>query len=155
MQKPIRERLEEYLSGMDSASRREYESLLARDQSARQEIDEMRGQADLLQSLRAPEEELAPAPGFYARVMDRIESQRPLSVWEVFLQPVFARRLAYASLTLILVLGMLTVRAGLSPEVVASSPEAILAERPVSRDLGVDRQHDREVVLVDLVSYSY
>lgn len=154
MQEPIRQRLEEYLSGMDPSSRREYESLLARDQSARQEIDTMKEQAGLLRSLRArEEEELAPEPGFYARVMDRIESQRPLSVWEVFLQPVFARRLAYASLTLILVLGMLTARVRVEPAVMASSPEVILSERPVSRDLGLDRQHDREVVLVDLVSY--
>lgn len=154
MQQPIRERLEEYLSGTDPESRREFESALAQDERGRQEIDAMRRQAELLRSLRAPQgEDLEPAPGFYARVMDHVESQRPLSVWEVFLQPVFARRLAYASLTLILVLGMLTVRASLEPGVMALSPEAILSARPVSRDLGFDRQHDREVVLVNLVSY--
>jgi hypothetical protein len=154
MDQPIRKRLEDYLSGMDEASRRDFEAELARDQRTLDEVRIMRQHAELLRTLRAPEE-VDPAPGFYARVMDRIESQRPVSVWDVFLQPVFARRVAYVSLALLLVFGFLTVSAEMEPEVVSASPEAILAERPVSPALGRDQERDREVVLVNLATYQY
>ena len=152
MHQPIRERLEEYLSGMDEASRREFEGLLANDESSRREVEEMREQAALLQVLRAEEAE-EPAPGFYARVLDRIESQRPVSVWEALLEPVFSRRLAYVSLALLLALGTLTVSAVRMPEVAAASPEVILGEEPISPALGRDQQRDRTVVLVNLATY--
>jgi hypothetical protein len=42
-------------------------------------------------------EDLGPAPGFYARVMARVEKQS--SEWDFFFQP-FARRLVYASMAL-------------------------------------------------------
>lgn len=152
MHQPIREKLEEYLSGMEEASRREFEETLAEDDSSRREVEEMRRQSALLQVLRA-EEEVEPAPGFYARVMGRIESERPLSVWELFLEPVFAKRLAYVSLALLLALASLTVSAIRQPEVAASSPEVILGEQPVSPALGRDQQRDRTVVLVNLATY--
>jgi hypothetical protein len=44
-----------------------------------------------------------PRPGFYARVLDRIESQRPSSIWALFSESLFGRRLAAASLALALV----------------------------------------------------
>jgi len=152
MHQPIREQLEEYLSGMDEASRREFEDLLSQDDSGRREVEVMRRQAALLQVLRA-EEPVEPAPGFYARVLDRIESERPVSVWEAFLEPVFARRLAYASIALLLALGSLTVSAVRQPELAATSPEVILGEPPVSPALGRDQQRDRTVVLVNLATY--
>ena len=152
MHQPIRERLEEYLSGTDEASRGEFEALLSGDESGRRQVEEMRRQAALLQLLRA-EEPAEPAPGFYARVLDRIQSQRPVSVWDVFLEPVFARRLAYVSLALLLVLGSLTVSSVTRPEVAAVSPEVILGERPVAPALGRDQQRDRTVVLVNLATY--
>src|SRR3954468_21573871 len=58
----------------------------------------------LLAELKAPED-VGPAPGFYARVMDRIESQRSNSIWSVFLEPIFGRRLALVSGLLMLLLG--------------------------------------------------
>ncbi len=45
-------------------------------------------------------EDLEPAPGFYARVLSRIESQAaPPSIWNFFLEPL-GMRLVYASLAL-------------------------------------------------------
>jgi len=152
MHQPIRERLEDYLSGMDEASRREFEGLLAENDSSRREVEEMRRQAELLGVLRASEP-VEPSPGFYARVLDRVESARPASVWDVFLQPVFARRLAYGSLALLLVLGTLTASAVREPAVAAISPEMILGEQPVSPAFGRDQQRDRTVVLVNLATY--
>lgn len=132
MQKPFRDQLDKYLSGNDQ-ERQEWE-------------------AQMLSSLRAPEE-MEPPPGFYAQVMDRIETQRPVSVWDVFLQPWFARRLAYVSMALVLVLGIWTISEEMQPELFASSPEVILSEPPLARDLGVNQQRDRDVVLVNLATY--
>ncbi len=154
MQQPIRERLEDYLSGMDEQDRREFEALLAEDGESREQFEEMRRHSDLLQVLRAPEE-TDQAPGFYARVLDCIESERPVSMWDVFLQPLFAKRVAYASLAMLLVLGFLTVTAETEADVFASLPEVILSEDPVSPDLGVDQQRDRNVVLVNLATYEH
>ena len=116
----------------------------------------MQEQSLLLQALR-PEADAEPAPGFYARVLDRIESQRIPSVWELLLDPAFGRRLAYASLTVLLLLGTLIVTGG-DRGVVSSahdhySPESIFAAQPVSQYIGDDPQHDREVVFVNLATY--
>jgi hypothetical protein len=64
----------------------------------------MKAQSEMLQSLRAPEL-LEPAPGFYARVLQRIEERAKDSIWASFIYSPFAKRLVYASLTLALMLG--------------------------------------------------
>ena len=64
----------------------------------------MTTQAELIRLLRAPEE-MEPAPGFYARVLQRIEERTKDSIWAVFLYPPFAKRLVYASLSVALMLG--------------------------------------------------
>ena len=153
MHQPIRERLEEYLSGMiDTGGIREIEDHLASCEQCRNAVDEMRRQSELLKVLRPPDE-IEPAPGFYARVIDRIESQKTPSVWNALLEPALARRIAYASLTLLLVLmGTLAVSVDREEDVVASSPEIILSEDPVVPPFGVDQQRDRDVVLVNLAT---
>jgi hypothetical protein len=68
----------------------------------------MQVQAELFDLLRAPEE-LEPAPGFYARVIQRIEERAKDSMWAAFLYSPFAKRLTYASLTLAIMLGTYVV----------------------------------------------
>ena len=68
----------------------------------------MREQAALLRDLRAPAG-AEPRPGFYARVMDRIEAQGPGSIWSLFIESPFGRRLALASMALALCLGVYMV----------------------------------------------
>jgi hypothetical protein len=119
----------------------------------------MRRQAEFIQGLR-PAGEAEPSPGFYARVLDRIELQRVPSIWELFLEPVFGRRLVYASVTLALILGTLVVTSGTRPTATPAysnyySPEAILAAEPVSQYMGDDIEHDRSVVFVNLATYRY
>ena len=127
---------------------------------------------ELLHGLRCPDD-IEPRPGFYAKVMDRIESQQKSSIWSVFLEPVFSKRLAFASMALIMLLGVaffnaapgedetLAMRDGGSP-VVWSGNEDQAA--PVLGGGRVDALHaspvammgaeqGRDVVLVDLVSY--
>lgn len=46
-----------------------------------------------------------PAPGFYARVVQRIEECAKESMWGAFIYTPFAKRLVYASLTVAVMLG--------------------------------------------------
>ena len=155
MHQPIRERLEEYLSGMiDTGGIREIEDHLASCEQCRNAVDEMRRQSELLKVLRPPDE-IEPAPGFYARVIDRIESQKTPSVWNALLEPALARRIAYASLILLVLMGTLAVSVDREEDMVASSPEVILSEEPVMPPFGVDQQRDRDAVLVNLTTYEH
>jgi anti-sigma factor RsiW len=157
MHQPITERLEDYLSGMvDSEGREEIDRHLDSCEDCRRELNAMQKQSSLLKALR-PNEDVDLAPGFYARVLDRIESQRIPSIWEILLEPAFGRRLAYASLTVMLLLGTLIVTSGnqdvASPAYYSYSPESILATEPVSQYMGDDLQHDRQVIFVNLATY--
>ncbi len=91
----------------------------------RDEITAMADQAAMLRDLKAPENfDAEPRPGFYARVMERIEASTPVSIWNLFIESQFGRRLAYASLALFLVLGvyLFTLERGDEP-VIAGDPQ--------------------------------
>lgn len=106
MHELIRNDLEDYLSGRLTAARSaEFHAHLAGCGPCRQQVEQFEAQSVLVRTLRPSQEEFAPAPGFYARVLERIESQRSASLWSVFLQPIFARGLLYASLALFLIVG--------------------------------------------------
>lgn len=68
------------------------------------ELNTMRTHNAMLQELRVPEE-VEPAAGFYARVMQRIEERARQSIWAVFIYSPFAKRLTYASFALAVLLG--------------------------------------------------
>lgn len=72
------------------------------------ELQAMKAQAGLLQLLR-PAEAIEPLPGFYSRVLQRIEQHAKGSIWAVFIYSPFGKRLVYASLTLALALGTYVV----------------------------------------------
>ena len=100
----------------------------------------------LLAELKAPEE-VCPRPGFYARVMDRIDSQSGKSIWSAFLEPLFGRRLVVASGVLMLVLGAALFVPGseFDDEVVAKGQATVVVND------GPDQ--DKDAVLVNLVTY--
>ena len=105
---------------------------------------------------RAFRSEVEPGAGFYARVMNRIETQAKPSVWSLFGESMFAKRLAYASATFLVLIGVVFVSSNQPDQPMAfSDPQTILAgdERytPVSMD--TDTERDREVVLVNLATY--
>lgn len=159
MHQPIREHLEEYLSGRnDLGGLEEFEDHLACCEVCRREVGKMRRQTELLRELQPPSG-LYPKAGFYVRVLDRIESERIPSIWDLLIEPVFARHLAYASLGLLLLLGTLLVAGGrqqpVTPNYYAYSPEVILSQKPKAQYIGDDVQRDREVVLVKLATYRY
>ncbi len=105
----IRDRLEDLLAGRKAVTA-ENEMLrhLSSCDSCDEQLAAMKAQSEMLQLLRAPEE-LEPAPGFYARVLQRIEERAKTSIWLAFISSTFGRRLMYASLSLTLVLGAYVV----------------------------------------------
>jgi anti-sigma factor RsiW len=104
------ESLEEFLAGtLEPAERKPVEAHLAGCASCREEIAGFREVSSFFTSLR-PDEPVEPAPGFYARVLQNVESQKRQS-FGAFLDLAFARRLAFASLlTLTVIAGFLVSR---------------------------------------------
>jgi hypothetical protein len=149
MHEPLKGRIEEYLQG--DGHMPDVEQHLEACESCRQELTLMSQQSELLRTLRT---EVEPSPGFYARVLSRIDSQTQTSVWSIFSDSLFAKRLSYASITFLLLLGTYFVStAETNQPLVASSPESILAGDEQLRPVGTDPQRDREVVLVNLATF--
>jgi len=153
MPEPVVEGLEEYLAGSARGARlATIEQHLASCQSCRLAIAQMRAHQQLLQELRGPDE-CRPAPGFYVRVMQRIDARRSASIWSVFLQPAFSRRLSYASLALLVVLSAAVWQGSGEPVIDQGNPMVVFAlDMPDAP--GLDPGHDRAVVLTHLVSSS-
>lgn len=151
MHEPVVDGLEEYLAGTLGGGRlAALEKHLAACPGCARQVNRMRSQRSLLQELRAGQD-VGPAPGFYARVMARIEAQRAFSLWSVFLEPAFGRRLGYAAVALLGVLGVAVWNGPRQPMVDDSNPMVVFAiEMPEAP--GVDPGHDRAVVLTHLVS---
>jgi anti-sigma factor RsiW len=148
----IRERLEEYLRG--AAGRKvppEFERHLRDCETCREEVSGMREQAQLLHTL-SPAEEMDPAAGFYARVVERIEAQQEASFWNAFLDPVFGRRLVATSLTLAVLLGGFLAYSE-ARRAAPEPAEAIMAVQDHPPGLGENQQQDRDTILVTLATY--
>src|SRR5512147_1383201 len=109
MDPEIQNGLEDYLHGMNGKARAKprvssligqtsesFEQRLQQaDAETRRQITEFTQTASMLHTLQAPGdvESLQPSPGFYARVMERIEAKRASSsFWSVFLNPQFSSR---------------------------------------------------------------
>ena len=143
------------------------------------EIRAMREQAALLRDLRAPAD-LEPGVGFYARVLQRIEAEGPVSIWNLFIESAFGKRIALASLALALLLGVYVIsseRAAQDPAVqdavvateqtplpgnapLASGPLTVMGEDAPGRvitqmDQFVDSDaNSSDAVLANLVTYN-
>ena len=148
MHEPVIRNLEEYLHGDGRST--EVDEHLNKCAECKQELEAMRAQAALLR--RAFRTDVEPGAGFYGRVMNRIETQAKPSVWSLFGESLFARRLAYASATFLLMAGAVFLS---DPQTTAAStyPEMILAGDEMYTPVSMDPQRDREVVLVNLATY--
>ncbi len=164
MHEPIRDNLEEYLKGSPSKISQDFHAHLEACQDCAGELREMEAQAELLQALRSGKE-IEPSAGFYARVMDRIETQGRASIWSLLLEPAFGRRLAVACATVVVLLGTYFVATELSEPMVAVAP-TVATSMPSSADLSapssveqaadrnsVQQQRQRDAVLVNLASF--
>ena len=127
MHQVILVRLEEYLSG--SPSPREFTAHLESCEECKAEVREM---LELSGALRAihESEPLDVPPGFYARVTQRVEAARPRSFWSLFwLEPAFGRRVAFASLMTLAILGSYLISRETEYSTGPSNPAAIMAQQ--------------------------
>jgi anti-sigma factor RsiW len=152
MHEPIRDGLEELLAAKGSAGEdRGFEKHLSSCRECSAELEAMRAQAELLHAWRAPDE-AEPAPGFYARVMQRIEERAKDSMWAPFIYSAFAKRLTYASLAATLLLGSYVISRETQDDHLGGT--AIVTQQ-FHRDARVmgSRQQQREAVLVNFLSH--
>jgi anti-sigma factor RsiW len=156
MHQPIREGLEAYLSGERATPQlAEFNAHLSHCAECRASVEAMTQQSQLLQSMR-PEQPFDPTPGFYARVLERIESQGSDSFWSIFLEPMFGKRFGYAAFAVFLILSGVALVGGQDSVSASSTPEAVLATHAMAYPPapGLDQQHDRDVVFAKLASWS-
>jgi len=173
MHRIIRDHLEEVLAGPGSEPRHPAGEHLAACAECREQVAAMREHSAVLRQFHAESEEVEhePRPGFYARVMDRIEAQTPLSVWTLFFDSMLGRRIALASLALVILVGVYVVSSEQMPEPeiagVSGLPQAGLATNLTpngATDLPQDfvfsgqpqltaGAPDQDAVLVNLVTY--
>lgn len=149
----IREHLEDYLR--DKQGRKipaEFDNHLRSCDQCREELSWIQEQSRLVRSL-ASARAMDPPAGFYARVLDRIESRQSSSIWNVFLEPAFGRRIAATSLALACLLGGYLAFTEARNVPARSNPEAIMAVEEHPPGLGTDVQRDRETILVTLATY--
>ena len=153
MHRVIQDGLEDFLAGTaDSAGRARIESHLKECAECRKEVEAMREMSGLFASLRSPDPPV-PAPGFYARVSNRIEQQQPQSAWGLFLEPVFGKRLALASLMMLAMLGTMLISRETEEYAVGPSPEMILAVEQDASAMDAGPAVDRDQMLFTLASH--
>ena len=164
MHQPVRDNLEEYLRSaaakFDKPVPREMEVHLESCSDCVKELERLTEQSAALRSLRAPTD-LDPRAGFYARVMQRIEDARATnSVWTAFLEPLFAKRLVFSSVALVLLLGTYLIStepgdmaAGYQPTVAVATPDTASATTATEDVDSATTPRERDAVLVDLAAY--
>jgi anti-sigma factor RsiW len=126
----VMDSLERYLSGeLSPAVERQIEAHLNACDSCREEVNGMREMSQLFSSLRT-DEVLDPSPVFFAAVMRQVETRRPApSFAGLFaLDFVFGRRLAFASLLTLAVLGTFLATHE-AQSTVGPSPDTIMAQQ--------------------------
>lgn len=155
----LREKIEAYLSGtLKPAEQEAVEAHLSACAECRTEWEAIQDTAFALRTLRPPEgAEMEPAPGFYARVIDRIDAEREVPFWAVMLDPAFGRRLVFACLILLALAG--AYLAAFEPEDYSARhrPEYLLATQPAplperAPKFGPSLDRNRNTVLASLVS---
>ena len=160
MDRHIKENLEEYMRGsMEPAKLAEFDKRLgASDEETKREVRLFQQQGEMIRSAFQVAADVGPSSGFYARVMDRIQTQRSRSMWFAFLDPQFSRRLAFASLALLVLLGLTMFSAPDNEEAMLAEAPAYyavdeMAEQAPTPVLGENQQEDRDTVLVNLATY--
>ena len=155
MHEPIRDNLEEYLNGCREKVPQEFHAHLRACESCASELKLLEMHSGMLRAIRRGED-LEPRAGFYARVMDRIEDQSRSSIWSVFLEPRFGRRLVVASAGLILLLATYLVTTEPGGPDIAPATALVMTSAPSSDVIAQDtpeQQQQRDAILVDLASY--
>lgn len=119
---------------------------------SRKSVKDMCDHAEMLRDLRCPANVSLDA-SFTARVMARIDAEKPACIWDLFVSPVLAKQLTFASLVLMAMLaGFLFARSSEQAMLTQHTERTLIrVEHPV--DLGLDPQRDRQNMLATLASY--
>lgn len=137
--------LEEYLSGsLPPSALDRFQAHLASCGACRRQVEDFRHTTGLLDVLK-PAGALEPSPGFVAQVMQKAAEQPAGSFWSPFGDFAFGRRVVFASLLTMAVLGTVLVSREESYAPEPSTPEAVMASDSSSPDAGQ--------MLVALASY--
>jgi hypothetical protein len=153
MHREVRDRLEDILADAGGVAGNSSNDKRHLDECAdcRTEISALRAQQRLLRSLRLPEE-AEPRAGFYARVIERIESQGAASIWSLFFDSPVGRGLAMASMVLALSLGAYLVSSEHGSATQAGPAMSVPSFRQNSGEM-LTGSPDRDAVFVNLVTY--
>jgi hypothetical protein len=153
MHEIIRDHLEEHLrSKAASSGLLKFHAHLAECGECRDAVARMEETAIQLRTLRTSAG-LELAPGFFARVMETIEAGKRPTVWSLLLDPIFGKRLVYASLTLVILLGTYMFSTEPVQIETASVPEVILSNQQREAQPSDSAETDRDVILVNLATY--
>jgi hypothetical protein len=119
---------------------------------SQRDVERMCEHADLLRELRCTERITLDA-SFTARVMARIEAEKPASIWDLFVSPALAKQLTFASVVLMAMLaGFLFARSAEQATLTQHTQQTLIrVEHP--ENLGLDPQQDRQNMLATLASY--
>ena len=118
--------------------------------ACREEVRSMQEVSTFFTTLR-PVEEIVPPAGFAARVMQQVAVEPVPSIWSLLsLDPGFGRRVVFASLLTLAVLGSYLVSRETEFAPGPSSPEAIMASESPAVNGPLT---DRDKMLVTLTSY--
>jgi anti-sigma factor RsiW len=147
----VMDRLEEYLAGaVEPAAQRDIEAHLLACSTCREEVRSMQEVSALFNSLR-PNEVIDPSPGFTAGVMLHVADLKPAPTFAGLfaLDFAFGRRLVFASLVLLAVLGSF-IATREAQFTAGPSPDAILAQQESPE---FDSAAAQDSMLVTLTAY--
>jgi anti-sigma factor RsiW len=124
----IIDHLEEYLGGHLPASALDrFQAHLETCGQCRREVDEIRESVGLLASLK-PASAVEPPPSFVAQVMETVAERLAPSFWSVFGDFAFGRRVVFAALLTMAVLGTVLVSREQAYAPNPTTPEAVMAD---------------------------
>ena len=124
----IIDHLEEYLSGsLPPSAQHRFEAHLETCAKCRREVDEMQEATGLLAALK-PSEAVDPPPSFVARVIEDVAVDPAPSFWSPFRDFAFGRRVVFASLLTMAVLGTVLVSREQTYAPAPITPEAVMAD---------------------------
>jgi anti-sigma factor RsiW len=119
--------VEDYLSGtLLPSSQRRFQAHLETCSECRLEIQGMQDVAGLFATLKSAEP-LEPSPSFVARLMQEVALQPVPSLWTPFADFAFGRRIVFATLLTLAVLGTVLVSRETSYAPAPTTPEAVMA----------------------------
>jgi anti-sigma factor RsiW len=153
MHSVVMENLEDFFAGtLEPAERQAVEKHLSGCERCREEIRGMQDVSVLFASLGTAQA-FDPAPGFYARVMHRVEVAKPApSFASLFaLDAVFGRKLVFSCLLTLGILGGYLISSERS-YMSGPTPEAMMAEQT---GLSFDSAPAPESMLVTLTNYEH